>query len=205
MLAARVNAGLRPVPPWVLYVLGAVPAVWLVWQAATGGLGVDPVKTLEREVGLIGLQLIVAGLAVTPLRRFTGVNLIRFRRALGVLAFAYVALHLAIWVTLDLQFRWAEIGADIVKRPYILVGMAGFVLLLPLGLTSNDWSVRRLGALRWRRLHWLVYPAAVAGAVHFLWLVKAWPVEPMLYLGAIVLLLALRMVPKAQRTAPSSP
>lgn len=207
MLAARVNAALRPVPPWALYPLGALPAVWLVWQALNGGLGVDPVKALEHELGLIGLQLIVAGLAVTPLRRFAGVNLIRFRRAIGVLAFAYVALHLAVWVTLDLQFRWAQIGADIVKRPYIVMGMAGFLLLVPLALTSNNLSLRRLGPLRWRRLHWLVYPAALAGGVHFLWLVKAWPVEPMLYLGAIVALLALRLVPAprpaAQRSAAS--
>ncbi|HMO06334.1 MAG TPA: protein-methionine-sulfoxide reductase heme-binding subunit MsrQ [Paracoccaceae bacterium] len=201
MFAARLNAGLRPVPAWVLYPLGALPALWLFWLALTGGLGVDPVKTLERELGLIGLQLIVAGLAVTPLRRFTGVSLVRFRRAIGVLAFAYVALHLAVWVTLDLQFRWAEIGADIVKRPYIMMGMAGFLMLLPLALTSNDRSLRRLGPLRWRRLHRLAYPAALAGGVHYLWLVKAWPVEPMLYLAAMVCLLALRLVPAPRRAA----
>lgn len=205
MLAARVNAALRPVPAWVIYPLGAVPALWLLWQALIGGLGVDPVKTLERELGLIGLQLIVAGLAVTPLRRLAGVNLMRFRRAIGVLAFAYVALHLAVWVTLDLQFRWGQIGSDIVKRPYIVMGMAGFLMLLPLAMTSNDISLRRLGPVRWRRLHWLVYPAALAGGVHFLWLVKAWPVEPIFYLGAILALLALRLVPTPQRRTPPAP
>jgi sulfoxide reductase heme-binding subunit YedZ len=198
MLAERVNAGLRPVPVWAVYAAGAIPALWLVWLALTGGLGIDPVKALERELGLVALQLLVAGLAVTPLRRFTGLNLLRFRRAVGVLAFVYAALHVAVWVTLDLQFRWGEIWADIVKRPYILAGFAAFVLLVPLAATSNNLSVRRLGAAAWRRLHRLTYAAALAAAVHFLWLVKAWPVEPMLYLGAVAALLALRLVPRAR-------
>ncbi|QYK42106.1 MAG: protein-methionine-sulfoxide reductase heme-binding subunit MsrQ [Paracoccaceae bacterium] len=193
MIAERVNARLRPVPVWAVYLAGAAPALWLVWLALTGGLGIDPVKVLERELGLIGLQLLVAGLAVSPLRWLTGVNLIRFRRAIGVLAFSYVGLHFAVWLALDLQFRWGQIGADILKRPYILAGFIGFVLLLPLAATSNNLSVRRLGAAAWRRLHWLTYPAAVAGAVHFLWLVRAWPVEPVLYLAAVAGLLALRL------------
>ncbi|MFN3972818.1 MAG: protein-methionine-sulfoxide reductase heme-binding subunit MsrQ [Gemmobacter sp.] len=192
MIADRVNAGLRPVPVWAVYAAGAVPALWLVFLAFTGGLGIDPVKALERELGLIGLQLLVAGLAVTPLRWLTGVSLIRFRRAIGVLAFVYVALHFAVWVFLDLQMRWGQIGADLVKRPYIVVGFLGFLMLLPLALTSNNASVRWLGAAGWRRLHWLTYPAAVAGGVHFLWLVRTWPVEPLLYLVAIGALLALR-------------
>ncbi|MFN4157239.1 MAG: protein-methionine-sulfoxide reductase heme-binding subunit MsrQ [Gemmobacter sp.] len=192
MIADRVNAGLRPVPVWAVYASGAVPALWLVFLAFTGGLGIDPVKALERELGLIGLQLLLAGLAVTPLRWLTGVSLIRFRRAIGVLAFVYVALHFAVWVFLDLQMRWGQIGADLVKRPYIVVGFLGFLMLLPLALTSNNASVRWLGAAGWRRLHWLTYPAAVAGGVHFLWLVRTWPVEPLLYLVAIGALLALR-------------
>lgn len=199
MLAERLNAALRPVPPWTLYVAGALPALWLVWRALTGGLGIDPVKALERELGLIALQLIVAGLAITPLRRLTGVSLLRFRRAVGVLAFVYAALHVAVWTALDLQFRWGQIGADIVRRPYILAGFAAFVLLLPLAATSNDASLRRLGAAAWRRLHLLVYPAALAAGVHFLWLVRAWPVEPIAYLAAIVALLALRLLPAPRR------
>lgn len=193
MIAERVNAGLRPVPAWMLYVVGALPALWLIWLALTGGLGVDPVKVLERELGKIGLQLLVVGLAVTPLRWLTGISLIRFRRAIGVLAFVYVALHFAVWVFLDLQMRWGQIGADIVKRPYILMGFTGFVLLVPLAATSNNASLRRLGAAGWRRLHWLTYPAVLAGAVHYLWLVRSWPVEPVIYLAVIGLLLGLRV------------
>jgi sulfoxide reductase heme-binding subunit YedZ len=148
---------------------------------------------LERELGLIGLQLLVAGLAVTPLRRATGISLIRFRRAIGVLAFVYVALHFAVWVFLDLQMRWGQIGADIVKRPYILAGFAAFVMMVPLAMTSNNLSLRRMGAAAWRRLHWLTYPAVVAAAVHYLWLVRTWEAEPVLYLAAVLGLLAVRV------------
>jgi sulfoxide reductase heme-binding subunit YedZ len=112
-----------------------------------------------------------------------------------------VALHLMVWLALDLQFRWGEIWADIVKRPYITVGMLGFLAMLPLALTSWDGAVRRMGAAAWRRLHRLAYVAGVAGAIHFLWLVKAWPVEPMLYLAAVVGLLALRLAPVRRRLA----
>lgn len=198
-LAQTINGALRPVPPLAIYVAGAVPAVWLVVQLFTGGLGIDPVKTLEHALGLYALQFLIAGLCISPLRRFTGVNLVRWRRALGLVGFAYVALHLAVWVTLDLQFRWGEIWTDIVKRPYITVGMAGFALLVPLAVTSTDGAVRRMGAAAWRRLHLLVYPAILAGAVHFMWLVKAWPIEPMLYLAAVSGLIAMRVALYARK------
>ena len=193
-VAAAINGALRPVPTWVVYAAGAVPAVLLTVALFTGGLGVDPVKRLERDLGLYALQFLIAGLCITPLRRFTGVNLLRWRRAVGLLAFAYAALHVLVWVTLDLQFRWAEIGADIVKRPYITVGMAGFLMLLPLALTSTDGAIRRMGAAAWRRLHQLVYPAALAGAAHYVWLVKSWPIEPILYLLAVLALVGLRVL-----------
>lgn len=192
-VSGRINGMLRHVPPWIVYLLLAVPLVSLVWQAVSGGLGPDPVRTLERSLGETGLQLIVAGLLVTPLRRLLGVNLIRYRRAIGVMAFAYVALHLTVWVSLDLTFRWAEIGTDLLKRPYIIVGMIGFLALLPLAVTSNNLSVRKLGPVAWKRLHRLTYVAALAGAVHYLMLVKAWPLEPILYAVAVAALLALRL------------
>lgn len=201
MDAARINGALRAVPTWPVYGLGLVPLALLVGQAFTGGLGIDPVKVLERELGMLGLQFLVAGLCITPLRWATGVNLIRFRRAVGLLAFLYVALHLSVWVLLDLQLRWAEIWADIVKRPYITAGMVGFAAMLPLAVTSNTLSIRRMGAAAWQRLHRLTYVAAVAGAVHFLWLVKAWPIEPILYLAAVVALLAWRALRSLRRAA----
>ncbi|MFN6976873.1 MAG: protein-methionine-sulfoxide reductase heme-binding subunit MsrQ [Gemmobacter sp.] len=200
-VSTAINGALRPVPQWVLYGAGAVPAAVLVAQLFGGGLGADPVKALEHALGLYALQFLIAGLAVTPLRRLTGINLVRWRRALGLIGFGYVVLHLAVWVALDLQFRWGEIGADIVKRPYITVGMFGFALLVPLAWTSSDGAIRRMGGAAWRRLHWLVYPAVLAGAVHYVWLVKAWPIEPILYLGAVLALLGLRVWWWARRRA----
>lgn len=192
MSEGSINQTLRRVPAWPVYLLGAVPLALLVVQVAMGDLGPDPVKTLERSLGAWGLKFIVAGLCITPLRWATGVSLIKYRRAIGLLAFFYVALHLTTWVVLDLQFRWAEIGADLIKRPYIIIGMIGFVALMPLAVTSNTLSVRRMGAAAWQKLHRLTYVAALAGAIHYMVLVKAWPLEPMLYLAAVFVLLALR-------------
>ena len=194
MSSQTINQTLRRVPAWPVYLLGAVPLLLLVLQAVGGDLGADPVKFIERDLGEWGLKFIVAGLCITPLRWATGVSLIKYRRAIGLLAFFYVALHLTTWITLDLQFRWAEIGADLYKRPYIIVGMSGFLTLLPLAVTSNNRSVRRMGAVAWQKLHKLTYVAALAGATHYMMLVKAWPLEPMLYLGAVVALLAVRAI-----------
>lgn len=204
MLAQRLNAALRRLPVWPVYVLGLVPVVWLFVQGLTGGLGPDPVKVLEHRLGKTGLQLLVVVLAITPLQRLAGISLIRFRRVLGVLAFCYIALHVLVWLVLDIQFMWPEIWIDLTERPHIMLGMAGFVLLLPLVATSNDSAVRRMGAQAWRRLHRLTYPAAVAGGLHYLTSVKAWPVEPLLYLGLVVALLALRVRRSRPRRADPS-
>lgn len=198
-LAQVINARLRRLPVWSVYALGLLPAAWLWGAGLTGRLGVDPVKALEHGLGLHALQFLIASLAVTPLRRFTAVSLLRFRRALGLLAFFYVLQHLGVWLLFDIQLRWGEIWADIVKRPYITVGMAGLLMLLPLALTSNDGAVRRLGAAAWRRLHRLAYPAILAGGVHFLMAVKAWPLGPTLYMAAILGLLGLRLVPRSEQ------
>lgn len=191
-----VNTALRKIPTWVLYLLGALYPAWLLYLGVTGGLGPDPVKALEHEMGERALQLLVLGLAVTPLRRFVGVNLMKFRRALGLLTFTYVALHLLVWLLLDVQII-SQILADIAKRPYITIGMAGFVLMLPLALTSSNTAVKRLGR-RWKRLHLLTYPAAILGGVHFVMLAKGFQIEPLIYLVVILALLATRLpfVPK---------
>jgi sulfoxide reductase heme-binding subunit YedZ len=191
--APTLNGALRRMPTWAVYLAGTLPLAWILWLLMQNGLGVDPVKEIEHRLGKIGLQFIVGGLAITPLRRFGGLNLMRFRRAVGVLAFSYVTLHLMAWVVLDMALLWQQALSDIVKRPYLTVGMAGFALLVPLAATSNDWALRRLGGARWRRLHRLVYPAALLGGAHYLWLVKAWPPQPFVYLGAILVLLALRL------------
>ena len=177
--------------------LGPLPALWWVWQGFTGGLGVEPIKALEHELGLFALKLLVAVLAVTPLRRFAGVALIKYRRALGVMCFVYVVLHLLVWLGLDVQIP-ALIWADIVKRPYITIGMAAFALLIPLAATSNNWSVRKLGR-RWRSLHKLTYPAVLLGAVHFILLRKGFQLEPLVYLAIILALLGLRYLPARRK------
>lgn len=189
----RINGVARKVPTWPLYILWLLPVPWLLYLAQTGALGREPIKELEHELGLIALQLLIAGLTITPLRRYLGLNLIKFRRMIGVLAFTYVALHLLVWVVLDMSLLWGQMWADIWKRPYITVGMAGFLMLLPLAATSNNLSLRKMGAVAWRKLHKLTYIAVLAGGVHFLWLVKGFQMEPILYMGAILILLALRL------------
>ena len=202
-LTEIINQSARRVPTWAVYLIGILPAGFLFYSGLTGGLGPDPVKALEHEYGEIALQLLIAGLCITPLRRYLALNLIRFRRTLGVLAFTYVTLHLAVWAFLDVQ-ALDRVVQDIVKRPYITIGMAGFALLLPLALTSNNLSVRRLGP-RWRQLHKLTYPAVVLGGVHYIWLAKGLQLEPLLYMAAILGLLALRLHSSGNRRTVSAP
>ena len=196
----RVNAGLRRVPAWALYIVGAGWGCWLFWLAATGGLGVEPIEALEHRYGELALQLLVAGLMVTPLRRHIGLNLLPFRRAIGVLAFCFALAHVLVWALLDVR-QISAIWADIQKRPYVTIGMAGFLLMLPLALTSNNRAVRRLGAVQWRKLHRLVYPAAALGALHYVWLAKGFQLEPLAYLFLILGLLALRLLGPPARVA----
>jgi sulfoxide reductase heme-binding subunit YedZ len=188
-----INTGLRRVPAWPVYILCVAWAVWVFNRGATGGLGVEPIEALEHEYGAMALKLLVAGLAITPLRRVVGINLIKFRRAIGVSTFFLVLAHLLVWAVLDVQ-SLDRVWADIVKRPYVTVGMAAFLMLLPLVLTSNDGAVRWLGP-RWRQVHKLTYPAAVLAAVHFLWLAKGFQIEPVVWLAVICGLLALRLRP----------
>ena len=192
----RINGAARKVPTWVVYLLLALPIPYLFYLGLTGGLGREPIKALEYEYGKLALKLLIVGLAITPLRRFTGINLIKFRRAIGVMTFFYVLAHFLVWAVLDVQ-TLGRIWADIIKRPYITVGMAGFLCLIPLALTSNNWSVRRLGA-KWRKLHKLTYLAVVLGGVHYIWLVKGIQLEPLLYMAVILGLLALRL-PKRKK------
>jgi sulfoxide reductase heme-binding subunit YedZ len=199
-LVKTVDSALRGVPIWAVYLLGFVPALWLWYLGLTGGLGPEPIRALERELGKEGLQILLVTLAVSPIRRFLGLNLIRFRRALGLLSFFYILQHLGVWLVLDVGDP-ALIWADIVKRPYITVGMLGFAAMLPLALTSNDRAVRRLGPQRWRKLQRLSYVVVFAGVAHYILLVKGWPPEPLIYAVVAMALLALRLVPRRRRMA----
>ena len=196
-MVEALNTALRRVPPGLVYAGGLGWMAWMFWLAATGGLGPEPVKALEHAYGKAALQWLLAGLAVTPLRVWTGINAIRLRRSVGLVAFALLAGHFAVWAVLDVQ-SLERVWADIVKRPYITVGMAGLLLLVPLALTSNDRAVRRLGA-RWRGLHRLVYPAVALGALHYVWQSKGWQVEPLVYAVVVAALLALRLPAVSRR------
>jgi sulfoxide reductase heme-binding subunit YedZ len=192
------------VPVWPFYLIGLVPAVAWFRLALLDRLGADPVQVLEHETGLLSLQFLIAALAVTPLRELAGVNLLRFRRLLGLMAFAYAVLHLSVWLVLDRQLDWPRILEDLVKRPYVILGMAAFLMLVPLAATSWDGAVRRLGAAAWRKLHRLAYPATALAAVHFVWLVKAWPPEPLVYAGIVAALLGWRALPRRLRRRPAA-
>ncbi|KRP21202.1 MAG: sulfite oxidase [Rhodobacter sp. BACL10 MAG-120419-bin15] len=190
MLSALHN-WVRRMPVWSVYLVLAVPAVYFFYLALTGALSIEPIKALEHKLGEFGLQLLIFGLFITPLRRYLGLNLLRFRRAIGVMTYYYITLHLLVWLILDVQVPSA-ILQDIVKRPYITIGMLAFVGMTPLAFTSNSYAVRKLGQ-SWQKLHRLVYLIAVLGAVHFIMLVKGLQFEPIIYLGVILTLLALRL------------
>jgi len=194
-LSDPINSGLRRIPPWTIYLVSFAYAGWLLWLGIDNRLGADPVKALEHKFGEVALYLLVVGLVVSPLRRTLGINLLRFRRAIGLACFFFVVCHLLVWAVLDVQ-RLDRVWADIVKRPYITVGMAAFVLLLPLAITSNNVSVRKMGAAAWVKLHRLIYPAAILGAVHYVMLVKGWQIRPLVFLGVIVALIAWRYLSK---------
>ena len=194
-----INQLLRKVPTWLVYIVGLIPVPLFLYLAQTGGLGREPIKALEHELGEIALKLIIVGLAITPLRKFVGLNLIKFRRSIGVLAFTYVALHLLVWLVLDVGIL-SQIWADILKRPYITIGMVGFVVMIPLAVTSNNWSVKRLGG-KWRRLHQLTYVAAALGGLHFIMIAKGIQLEPLIYMAVILSLLAYRLPMFARKPA----
>lgn len=197
------NTQARRVPTWVVYGLGLIPLALLVWGALFGGLGPDPVKAIERSLGERGLQFILASLAVMPLRRI-GLNLLRFRRALGLLSFLYVTLHLAAWVVLDMGLRWDEMLSDLTKRPFVILGMVGFLLMIPLAATSWNGAIRRMGAAAWNRLHKLVYLAILAAAAHLALLSKVWTGEVLIYLALTLGLLVLRLLPRGTTRRPAS-
>jgi len=196
-LVDTLNSLARRLPVWPVYLVLALPIPWFFYQGLNGGLGRDPVKGLEHLYGLWALRLLIAGLVITPLRRELGLNLLRFRRAIGIMTFIYVLAHLMVWAVLDVQ-TLSRVWADILKRPYITIGMAGFLCLVPLAATSNNWSLRKLGA-RWRKLHRLTYAAAVLAALHFIWLAKGFQLEPLVYAAVILALLVYRLPRKRIR------
>ena len=186
------NRALRHLPVWAVWLAGLIPLALLVWDTVQGHLGIDPVRDIEHRLGRTAIYFLMATLTVTPLLRLTRLNLMRFRQALGLICFTYLLCHLAAWIAFDMGFLWAQIVKDVIKRPYLIFGMIAFLMLLALAVTSNRWSIRRMGA-GWRRLHRLIYPAAILAAVHWLWALKVWESWPLSILGVISLLLLVRI------------
>ncbi|GJL82064.1 MAG: protein-methionine-sulfoxide reductase heme-binding subunit MsrQ [marine bacterium B5-7] len=176
-----------------LFIALCMPAATLVFDLVSGAL-IEPVEELTKTTGIWALRLLLVTLAITPIRKLTGWHkLIRFRRMLGVFSFTYMTLHFSIYLFLDRLLSGEEIFTDLTERPYIIAGFTCFMLCVPLALTSTDRMMRRLGGRHWQRLHRLVYPAAIAAALHFIWLVKADITEPIIYASILALLLGWRL------------
>ncbi len=183
----------KPASVWVLYVVGLLPGLYAFYLGIFGGLGADPVRAFEHLLGLWALRFLCLGLAVTPLRDLFDINLISYRRALGLLAFYYVLAHFTVYLTLDRGLILPSIAGDILKRPYIMLGMAGLLMLIPLAVTSNRASIRRLGP-KWNRLHKLVYPVLIVAVLHYALSLKVISAEPAFYIVVAIVLLGYRLV-----------
>jgi sulfoxide reductase heme-binding subunit YedZ len=182
----------------------ASPLFWIGWLALTGGLTANPIEKIIRTLGDFGLYVLIVSLCVTPAARLLRQPrwIAQYRRTIGLWAFTYVLLHLLTYVAIDQFFDWGQIGQDILKRPFITIGMAAFVLLIPLAATSTNGMMRRLGPRTWRRVHQLIYVIAPLGVVHYYLMVKR-DTRPVLVFGAMVaVLLAWRAVQWARKPKP---
>jgi methionine sulfoxide reductase heme-binding subunit len=176
-----------------LFLFALLPLTRLIVRALTNTLGANPIETITRSTGTWTLVFLCITLAITPLRRITSIHwLIRLRRMLGLFAFFYACVHFTTFIWFDHWFDVAEIIKDIVKRPFVTIGFAGFVLLVPLAVTSTDSMIRKLGR-RWAKLHRLIYLIAVLGVVHYWWLVKKDLTQPIIYAIVVTLLFLLRV------------
>ncbi len=178
----------------VVFVLCLVPVLWLGWRFWNQDLTANPLEFLQHQTGDWALRMLVATLAITPLRKLLHMpSLIRYRRMLGLFAFFYACLHFLTYLVFDKLFDVQEIVKDVAKRPFITVGFLALVLMLPLAVTSTAGWIRRMGGKRWQMLHRAIYISAIAGGVHYYWLVKSDVRKPLFYLGLVVLLLAYRL------------
>ena len=185
----------------LIWFLGLVPATLIVVDWLRGRLGANPIEEVLHRLGWWALVILMVSLAITPVRRITGWNrIIRYRRLVGLFAFAYATLHLLGYVVLDQWFAWKYIAEDIAERPFILAGFSAWLLLFALALTSTTGWIRRLGS-RWRSLHRLVYLAAALGTLHFFWRVKADTREPIVFVALLSALLLLRTPPVSRKLA----
>ncbi len=196
-------------PRWIkvpIFLLCLVPAGLLVRGMLVGDLGINPAETIQLETGRWALKFLLLSLAITPLRRITGWNvLIQYRRMLGLFAFFYATQHVLSYWSFDLGFSFRAMAGDILKRPFITLGFAAFLMLVPLALTSTKGWIRRLGK-KWTLLHRLVYLAAICAVIHFAWKVKVFTGDPVLYAGVLTVLLGFRIIRALKvRTAARTP
>jgi methionine sulfoxide reductase heme-binding subunit len=181
----------------VLFLASLGPLAYLVVKALQNDLGANPVEFVTHATGDSALIFLLCSLAITPLRKIANIpDLIRFRRMLGLYAFFYASLHLLTFVGLDHHFHWAEVLPDVYKRPFVTAGFTAWLLMVPLALTSTAWSIRKLGGKRWNLLHRLVYFSAIAGVVHYWWLVKKDITDPAIYAVILTVLLGYRLAVK---------
>ena len=179
----------------LVFLAALIPVVKLAWLGWNDGLGANPIEKITRTTGYWTLTFLLITLTATPLRTLSGWNWpVRWRRMLGLFAFFYACLHFLTYLVLDQFFDWPAIVKDIAKRPYITVGFPAFVMLIPLAVTSTSNMVRRLGGKRWKMLHRLVYVIAIAGVVHFWWLVKKDITEPVQFAAVLAVLLGFRFI-----------
>lgn len=188
----------------VLFINGLVPLALLLWDVYRKRVGANPLEFVTRTTGMLTLVFLIIALAVTPLRRTTGLNwLVRFRRMLGLFAFFYGVLHLITYVAFDRFFNFATIPTDVFKRPFIAVGMTAFLLMVPLAITSTDKMVKRLGGKRWALLHRIVYLSGVLGVLHYFMLVKSDKRLPITFAFILAALLGLRILAKYYKAPPA--
>ena len=178
----------------LVFLLALIPVGLLVWRAMAGELSANPIKDITEETGIWTLRFILFTLAITPLRKISGwAPLARFRRMIGLFAFFYGSLHFVTYISLDQSFALDEILRDVAKRPFVTVGFAAFVMMIPLALTSLNRIAQWMGGKKWRLLHRLVYFTALGGVIHYLWLVKADTRRPVMYGGVLAVLLGYRL------------
>ncbi len=197
-MSRRVRISLKA----VVWGVALLPLGILLYRFWTDSLGANPISYATNLLGDTTLRLLLASLSLTPLRLLFGISWqMSLRRLLGLFAFFYACLHFTVWIVVDHFFDWEQMGADIVKRPYITVGVLALTLLVPLAATSTTRMVKRLGATHWRRLHKLVYIVGVLGVLHYLWLAKKGVVDPFVYAGVLAVLLGVRLLDWARRVA----
>ena len=188
----------------LLFALALLPLIRLIYLGINDHLSANPVEFVERSTGTWALSILLITLAITPLKRITGIAwLLPMRRMLGLFMFFYACLHLTAYLWLDHSFYWPDIAKDIIKHPYVLVGFTAFLLTIPLAVTSNNRMIKKLKT-RWKKLHKLVYVIAILGVVHYWWLVKKDLTEPIIYALVLAMLLGIRLYYLVKRVLPNS-